>query len=315
MKRDWQLTRTSDGSVIETPQTGNGNFVWIHLNGKDAEALRWLKQDSGIPEHAIRALSALETRPRIEQFDHGALINLRGLAAIPDDDMDELVSIRLWATTGKVVSISFRTLLGIDRVHEEMLAGQLKDPGDLITSLAMQITDRLDPHIAELGDTIDECEAGINPDQAFAMRRTIGRVRSEAIGFRRFVAPQRQALERLSIVSCNWMDEDDQFHIREAADRFARMTEELEAVRERSALLHEQLTDLRSERLETRALLISIVALIFLPLTFVTGLLGMNVEGIPYAHSPWSFWGVVIFCVVIAIGVAGYFIKARWSRD
>lgn len=314
MKRHWQLTRSGDGKILEAVQTGNGNFVWIHLDGKEPEALRWLRDESGVPEHAVRALSALETRPRIEQFDHGALINLRGLAAIPDDDMDELVSIRLWATTGKVVSISFRTLLGIDRVHEQMLAGQLKDPGDLITSLAMQITDRLDPHIAELGDTIDECEVGLNPDQAFAMRRTIGLVRSEAIGFRRFVAPQRQALERLSMLGCDWMDEDDQFHVREAADRFARMTEELEAIRERSALLHEQLTDLRSERLETRALLISIVALIFLPLTFVTGLLGMNVEGIPYAHSPWSFWGVVIFCVVIAVAVAAYFIKARWSR-
>lgn len=314
MKRDWQLTRTSDGTIIETAQPGNGNFIWIHLDGKEPNALRWLREESGIPDHAVRALAALETRPRIEQFDHGALINLRGLAAIPDEEMDELVSIRLWATTGKVVSISFRTLLGIDRVHEEMLKGRLRDPGDLITSLAMQITDRLDPHIAELGDTIDTCEADLSPDHAYAMRRTIGRVRSEAIGFRRFVAPQRQALERLSMLDCNWMDKDDQFHIREAADRFARMAEELEAIRERSALLHEQLTDLRSEQIETRALLISIVALIFLPLTFITGLLGMNVEGIPFAHSPWSFWGVTIFCIAVAVGVAAYFIKARWSR-
>jgi Mg2+ and Co2+ transporters len=314
MKRHWQLTRTIDGRVIEAAQAENGCFTWIHLDGKSSGALRWLREESGVPEHAVRALSATETRPRIEQFDNGALINLRGLGAIPDDDLDELVSIRMWATTGKVVSISFRTLLGIDRVEEQMLEGRLKDPGDLITSLSMQITDRLDPHIAELGDAIDECEADLNPARAWAMRRTIGHVRSQAIGYRRFVAPQRQALERLSLISCQWMDDDDRFHIREAADRFARMAEELEAIRERSALLHEQLTDLRSEMIETRALLISIVALIFLPLTFVTGLLGMNVEGIPYAHEPWAFWGVVIFCVVIAAGISVYFIRARWSR-
>jgi zinc transporter len=206
-------------------------------------------------------------------------------------------------------------MLGIDRVHEQMAEGRLKDPGDLITSVAMQITDRLDPHISELGDTIDDCETGLSPVQAYALRREISRVRSEAIGYRRFVAPQRQALERLAMLTCDWLAEDDLFHVREAADRFARMAEELEAIRERSALLHEQLTDLRSEMLETRALLISIVALIFLPLTFVTGLLGMNVEGIPYAHSPWSFWGVVIFCFVVAAVITAYFVKARWSRD
>ena len=71
------------------------------------------------------------------------------------------------------------------------------------------------------------------------------------------------------------------------------MAEELEAVRERAALLHEQITDLRAEQIDQRALYIAVVAFIFLPLTFITGLLGMNVQGIPYAHEPWAFWGVI----------------------
>ena len=108
------------------------------------------------------------------------------------------------------------------------------------------------------------------------------------------------------------MEENDRLHLREAADRFARMAEELEAVRERSALLHEQLTDLRAEQIEGRTLVLSIVALIFLPLTFLTGLLGMNVDGIPFAHEPWAFGGVVAFCAVIALAVGGYFVKAHW---
>src|SRR5690606_26919345 len=119
------------------------------------------------------------------------------------------------------------------------------------------------------------------------MRRTITRVRSDAIQYRRFVAPQRQALERLATLDAGWLEEEDRLHLRDAADRFARMTEELEAVRERAALLHEQLTDLRAEQIDTRTLIISVVALVFLPLTFLTGLLGMNVAGIPYAHAPW----------------------------
>jgi zinc transporter len=312
--RQWQLVRAEDGEVSDDPQSASGGFAWFHLDGKNPDALRWLQDESGVPEPAVRALRAIETRPRIEVFDGGALINLRGLGATPEDDPDDLVSIRLWATAGKVVSVSFRSLLDLELVREQMSEGHLADPGDLITSLATQITDRLDPQIAQAGDTIDECETNLDPDKAFAMRRTISRVRSQAIGYRRFVAPQRQALERLSALNCAWLNEDDQVHLREAADRFARMAEELEAIRERSALLHEQLTDLRAEQIETRTLLLSIVALIFLPLTFVTGLLGMNVEGIPYAHSPWSFWGVVIFCFVVAAAISVYFIKARWSR-
>ena len=92
------------------------------------------------------------------------------------------------------------------------------------------------------------------------------------------------------------------------------MAEELEAVRERSALLHEQLTDLRAEEIDQRSLLISVVAFIFLPLTFITGLLGMNVEGIPDAHDPWAFWEIVILCVVIAVGVLAWFVRRRWIQ-
>ena len=88
----------------------------------------------------------------------------------------------------------------------------------------------------------------------------------------------------------------------------------LEAVRERAALLHEQITDLRAEQTDQRALYISVVAFIFLPLTFVTGLLGMNVEGIPYAHSHWSFWGVVIFCTLVGISVLLWFKWRNWLR-
>jgi len=311
--RQWYLTRASDGQILQD-QKGAAGFTWIHLDGRNADSLRWLDEESGVPAPAIRALKAIETRPRIELYDGGALINLRGLGATPDDDPDDLVSIRLWAEAGKVISLSFRSLRDLEMVRDQMTRGTLKDPGDLITSLAMQITEDMDPHIGELGDSIDECETDLSADRAFALRRIIGRVRSEAISYRRFVVPQRQALERLSVLNCGWLEDDDHIHLRDAADRFARMAEELEAIRERSALLHEQLTDLRSETIETRALLISIVALIFLPLTFVTGLLGMNVEGIPYAHSPWSFWGVVIFCVVIAVTISAYFIRARWSR-
>src|SRR4029079_1106662 len=108
----------------------------------------------------------------------------------------------------------------------------------------------------------------------------ITRIRSEAIAFRRFVAPDRDALTTLAGYDFGWVEEEDRLHIREAADRFARMAEELESVRERSALLHEQLTDLRAEEIDQRSLLISVVAFIFLPLTFIPGMLRMHLYGL-----------------------------------
>src|SRR3954463_10188742 len=182
-----------------------------------------------------------------------------------------------------------------------MKAGALHDPGDLVAAFAREISRELDPQVAELGDQLDDCESDLESRNMYHLRGAIARIRAQAIAFRRFVAPDRDALAQLSQIDFDWLAEDDRLHIREAADRFARMAEELDAVRERSALLHEQLTDLRAEEIDQRALYLSVVAFIFLPLTFITGLLGMNVDGIPYAHEPWSFWGVVAVCVLVGV--------------
>lgn len=291
---------------------GSG-FVWVHVESEGLDDLPAFAGDH-IPDVAASALVATETRPRCDRIEDGALVNLRGPAAEELDDSDRLVSIRMWVRHGRVHSLSRRPLAATNGVIAQMEAGSIHDPGDLVAAFARAISKQLDPQVADLGDRLDDCESDLQPRHVYRLRSEIARIRSEAIAFRRFVAPDRDALATLAELDVEWLADEDRLHIREAADRFARMAEELEAVRERAALLHEQLTDLRGEQMETRALLISIVAFVFLPLTFITGLLGMNVEGIPYATEPWAFWGVVGFCVLIAVAVIFYFIRVHWLR-
>ena len=138
--------------------------------------------------------------------------------------------------------------------------------------------------------------------------------RVAAIGYRRFLSPQRAALEKLAALPGDWLADDDRLHLAAAADRAARMAEEVEAIRERAALMHEALTDLRAEQLDQRSLVIAIVAMVFLPLTFITGLYGMNVKGLPYADQPWAFDAVMGICAAVAAGVTIYFLRRHWFR-
>jgi zinc transporter len=289
-------------------------FVWTHLEGEDGEELP-IPVCEDIPDVAANALVATETRPRCDRIDQGAIINLRGPGTTQPADSDRLVSIRMWARRGKVNSVTRRSLGVTKAVVARMHAGEILDPGDLVAAFARAISKQLDPEVADLGDQLDDCESELESGNKFRLRAAITGIRSKAIAFRRFVAPNRDALLTLAQLDFDWLAEDDRLHIREAADRFARMTEELEAVRERSALLHEQLTDLRAEEIDQRSLLISVVAFIFLPLTFLTGLLGMNVDGIPYAHAQWAFWSVVGLCFLIAIAVLAWFVRQQWIRS
>jgi zinc transporter len=292
--------------------SGQG-FVWIHVESDD-QAERSALLGPGIPDVAANALIATETRPRCDRIEDGAIVNLRGPAPPEFQESDRLVSIRMWVRRARVSSVTRYPLAATAPVVEQMKAGTILDPGDLVAAFARTISTQLDPQVADLGDELDDCETAMDPHKVWRLRSVIARVRSEAIAFRRFVAPDRDALVTLAQQDFEWLAEDDRLHIREAADRFARMAEELEAVRERAALLHEQLTDLRAEELDQRSLLISVVAFIFLPLTFITGLLGMNVEGIPYAHHPGSFWVVTGFCILVGAAVLAWFARRRWLR-
>ncbi|WP_448662898.1 zinc transporter ZntB [Sphingomonas sp. CJ20] len=293
----------------------NADLVWCHLTTNDARAQAWLGGEAKLSPFIVEALTAAETRPRCDAVGEGAVINLRGLSSDQLAASDPLASIRIYAHGGCVFSATRKQLTALAPVREQVEAGQVLDPGDLIAAIALEITEELDPMVAELGDSLDDCEAQIATHRAFTLRRMVNQTRNEAIGYRRFLNPQRAALEKLAALPADWLRDDDRLHLSAAADRAARMAEELESIRERAALTHETLTDLRAEQIDQRSLLIAVVAMVFLPLTFLTGLLGMNVDGIPYAHQPWAFWGVVGVSVVLAAVIGAYFIRRHWFES
>jgi zinc transporter len=300
-------------SIKDVP-SGRGGFVWVHLSTNNEHAQEWLANTAKLDDYLVEALTATETRPRCDQFGEGALLNLRGRSEDQMTSSDPLASVRIWAVEGRVISVTRKKLSVIDAVERAVTGSKILDPGDLIASFATAITADLDPEVADLGDTLDECETQLDADRVFELRHAVTRVRAQSIGYRRFLAPQRTALEKLATLPIGWLADDDRLHLSAAADRAARMAEELESIRERSALMHEALTDLRAEQIDQRGLIISIAALIFLPLTFLTGLYGMNVRGLWLADQPWAFDAIVGICVLTAISVTTYFVRQHWLR-
>ena len=304
-----EATRVS----VKEALTCHADLVWVHLSTNAEAAQTWLRDEAELGDYVVDALTARETRPRCEAAGEGAFLNLRGRVLERSEDMsDELGSVRIWATKGRVISVTRQKLVAVGEVESEVEAGGVRDPGDLIAAFATAITSDLDPEVAALGDELDDCEERLDAERVFELRRTVTRVRVAAIGYRRFLVPQRSALERLSALPADWLQDDDRLHLNAAADRAARMAEELDAIRERAALVHETLTDLRAEQIDSRSLVIAIAAMVFLPLTFITGLYGMNVDGLPYAHEPWAFDAIAIICAVIAVGTVGYFVRRHW---
>lgn len=126
-------------------------------------------------------------------------------------------------------------------------------------------------------------------------------LRRTFIGLRRYLTPQRDALLRLAAAKLTWLAEDDRNWLREIADQTTRYLEALEAARDRATVTQEELLQRLSEKAERRMYLLSVVTAVFLPLGLITGLLGVNVGGIPGTETPWAF----LFLCVITVGLVG----------
>ncbi len=308
--------RITDGHAtrieIKDALTSDADLIWVHLSTNAEHAQSWLRDDAALQDYVVDALTATETRPRCEAIGDGAFVNLRGRSDETLDTTDLLASVRIWAVKGHVFSVTRKPLIAVAEVERMVERGDVRDPGDLIAAFATAITADLDPDVAGLGDELDDCEEQLDAKRVFELRRTVSKVRVAAIGYKRFLNPQRAALDKLAALPGDWLADDDRLHLAAAADRAARMAEELESIRERSALIHETLTDLRAEQLDTRGLIISIAAMVFLPLTFLTGLYGMNVADLPYAQEPWAFDAICAICATLSAGVVIYFMRRHW---
>jgi zinc transporter len=178
-----------------------------------------------------------------------------------------------------------------------------------VARLGLRAADRLEPLVERLGDTLDSIEEGLMLNSKTDVRAKLARLRRTLIGFRRLIWPQRDALNTLEIEDLSFFSPRDRVRLREASARSARLGDELQALSERAGLVHEQILDARAEQMNKSMLVLTAVTAILLPLTVISGILGMNVAGIPYADSPYAFW--VVSGVLALVGVALFLVMRR----
>jgi zinc transporter len=243
------------------------------------------------------------------------VLNLRGVNLNPGADPEDMVSLRLWIDASRVLGVWRRPLMA---VRDQIAAIERNrfpvSPGDLVVKFALRLADRAEPTVADLNDQIDDLEERILDPEAEVSRSGLADVRRRAIILRRYFGPQRDALTSLEIEDLSWLSDRDRSRLREAAERVYRLGEELDAIRDRAQIVHDQIMDRRAERMNRQMLLLSVVAAIFLPLGLITGLLGINVGGVPGAANPWAFWIVCTLLLALALGFMVWFRRIGMFR-
>jgi zinc transporter len=302
-----KLTEAEEVGFV-TPAKG---FALISGNSRAPEFKVWLKQQLG--DFNADLITVPSTRSRCTVFEDKALAVLRVArpGAEPEDIGRQLMS--LWLEKGRVIiasELNIVEFLGISQWQQTHHAPI--SPADRVARLGLRAADRMEPLIERMGDSLDDIEESLMLARTGDIAHKLAHLRRTLINLRRLIWPQRDVLNTLEIEELSFLTNRDRVRLREAATRTSRLGDELQALSERAVLVHEQILDTRAEQMNRTMLVLTAATVIAMPMTVVSGLLGMNVAGIPFAENPDAFWFVVLGLAALGSGMVWFMRKRKW---
>ncbi|MHA6288737.1 zinc transporter ZntB [Maricaulis sp. CAU 1757] len=288
-------------------------LAWVHLDGRNPQTRAWIETELDyLDPLATDALLAEETRPRVVEFERGMLLILRGVNLNADAQPEDMISLRLWIDPHRIVSVQLRSLKAVTDIQERLAAGNgPRHPGEFVALLSARLFERMEPVMTELSTRLDDVEESVIDEPSPAVRQEIISLRKQAIVFRRHFAPQRDVITYLRTSELSWIDAVSRRRLQENHDRVTRYLEDLDAIRERAQIVKDELANTLADRMNKNLYMLSLVAAIFLPLGFLTGLLGINVGGIPGADLTSAFW---IFLALLSLITMVQLAVFRWLK-
>ncbi len=304
----------ADWSALKTRTFDGAPTLWMHLDAASPRVREWLEKDSGLTPVTISALLNVEARPRVFHGKRGYAAMLRGVNTNEDADPEDMVAMRLWCDGNRLISLRHRRLLTPRHILRRLLSDRTgpKTIPDLFEQLIGSLVDRFGDVILDYDARIDAMEDNTEDSDPRKLRKEIGELRQDLALVRRHMAPQREALTRLLGDPPAWLSDHNLLMLRETSDQFQRYLEDIDSIRERAILVKEDVVNRLSESMNRNMYVISIAAAIFLPLGFITGLLGINVGGMPGVEDNRAFWITCGLLVLLLIGQVILFRRKKW---
>ncbi|MBH5320995.1 CorA family divalent cation transporter [Aurantiacibacter sediminis] len=287
--------------------------LWVHLAREEPQVDPWLVE-LGIPEPTRELMVSDKTRPRAFREGNTLVATLRGINFNPGAEPEDMLSMQMWCDGKRLVTLRrnpLQTPRQVLKMIDRREAGPT-DAGALITELTEAMINRMNRSIVDMNQHLDRLEHMEDDGNAEQMLDEIAIIRRNCLGLKRHMGPMHEALESISRYAPPWFEDHDRREIAESIDRLRRYLEDLDISKESAVVMMDDIRASSIARSEQATYLLTIVAGIFLPLGFITGLLGINVGGVPGMDDGNAFWVVVGLCGAILIVQLLLFWKWKW---
>jgi magnesium transporter len=288
------------------------SFFWLDIDQPDADDYAILSDVFKFHPLAVEDSEKFGQRAKID--DYGDYVFLVVYGAVPDDD--RLVEVHCFYSEKFLVTVHRDEAPAFTEVRQRYVKLQrpVDDPGKLLYRIIDGLVDSFFPILADFDDRIDELENRTFLNAGDTELQEIFRMKRLLVGMRKAITPQRDMFATLmgGVAQLPGMSEEDERYFRDIYDHLIRISDLIDTYRDLLTSSMDVYLSTVSNRLNTVMKQLTIMATVFLPLTFITGFFGQNFGWmVGHIRSPATFFALGIGLEVATVGALFTLFKRR----
>ncbi len=296
---------------------GEGEVLWVNVDGlHDVEIIEKIGQDFSLHPLVLEDILSTDQRPKIE--DYGEFLFLVLPMFYYSTEEDTIIAEQVSLVLGNNFIISFQEQQGdvFSELRRRLRTkkGLLRRRGAdyLFYGLLDSIVDAYFLILEKVGEDIEEIDDLLLEKADSELLQRIHRVKREMVFLRRSVWPLREVIAKLERRETALISESTLIYLRDVYDHVIQIIETVETSRDLISGIMDIYLSTVSNRMNEVMKVLTIIATIFIPLTFVAGVYGMNFVFMPELEWPWGYPIVLMIMGIVALGMVFYFRRKRW---
>jgi len=292
-------------------------LTWVNVDGlQNAAVLERLSKAMGFHLLTLEDILNTDLRPKIEDYGEYLYVVAKMLEVDRESQRIRVDQLSLVLGPNYVVSIQEEAGDPFEPVRNRIrnAAGRLRRSGadylahallDLVVDQYFTVVDWVGERIEALDESVTEDERGDLMQQLYALKRAV-------IFLRKTIFPLRDVVSTLRNIDSDLVRESTQPYLRDLHDHVVQLADRIDTGRDLLSGLQDVYLSTLSNRTNTVMKIVAVFSSVFLPLTFITGVFGMNFEFMPLIHRSWGFALSVVGMLLIVSAMLGYFRYKRW---
>jgi zinc transporter len=290
-------------------------FIWLHFNLSNTASEKWMHEYAQVADEFNEVLHDGSRSTRIEVADKTLIAVVNDVLHSFTFESADIATLWLNVTKNVVISARRTPLKSIERLRQAVEHGdQIQSSVELLVHLLRDQADVLVKIVRDAVARVDKVEDTLLSGRLNKQRTDLGALRRILVRLQRLLAPEPAALFRLLQKPPGWVAELAVQELRQSTEEFTVVLNDMSSLQERIKLLQEEIAAQVNEENNRSLYVLTIVTVLALPINIITGLLGMNVGGIPFAEHNYGFW-IVAGIVPTCTAIVGWLVIRKQKQD